>query len=323
MARTRPQITLQVGNPPKTLQEAVTTFTADCKARNLSDKTLTLNTIILKGFADCLGKTALADITSNDIRMFLVAKASATSAATAARYYDTLKRFFAFLHDEGFISADPMAGLKKPRFATPVIQPLSQEQVEAMLAACNVKTFAGMRDRLALLILIDCGLRASELCDLELSDVDIENQQFLVRHGKGDRSRRVPFGGVVLTALRHYLARRAEVTTPALMVNVYGEPVNRYRLRAIVLNAARRAGIEHPHMGPHLLRHSCAVSYLRNGGDVFSLQKVLGHRTLTMTRRYSELADTDIQDKHRLFSPADRLSSALTVSGDGRRRQLR
>jgi integrase/recombinase XerC len=313
-------VTVRVGQAPTTLNDAVSCFLADCKARNLSPCTLALNRIILKGLRGALGDAALAEVTANDLRRFLIDKASATSPATAARYYDCIKRFFAFLADDGFIHTNPMQSVAKPRAAVPIIQPLRQEQVEAMIAACG-SGFVGLRDRLVLLVLLDCGLRASELCGITLDDVDLENQQFLIRHGKGDRSRRVPFGSAVLATLRQYIAKRAEVDTPELVVNVYGDPVDRYRIRAIVLEAARKAGVTHPHIGPHLLRHTCAVQYLRNGGDTFSLQKVLGHSTLVMTRRYSELADTDVADKHRVFSPADRLKAAVKTTGRRKRLQ--
>lgn len=318
MARQQPRLSVQVGATPQTLEHAAGIFLADCKARGLSPFTLALNRIILRDLTGFLGGAALAEISTDDLRRFFIEKATATSRATAARYYDCVRKFFAFLTRENALSVDPMATIQKPRAPVPVIQPLTQDQIEAMVASCK-NDFTGLRDRLCLLILIDCGLRASELCGLELADVDAESQQFLVRHGKGDRSRRVPFGRAVLATLRQYMARRAEVDTPALIINAYGDPIDRYRLRTIVLNAARRAGVKHPHMGPHLLRHSCAVSYLRNGGDPFSLQRILGHSTLTMTRRYSELADSDVQDKHRLYSPADGLLKTSAVSGQRRR----
>ncbi len=320
MAQAQRLPSVQVGRTPRTLQEAADTFLADCKARNLSPCTVTLNGIILRGLRDFLGDADLQSVTATDLRRFLIDKASNTSPATAARYYDALKRFWRFLATEGFVSADPMTTIEKPRAPVPIIQPLSSEQVDAMLEACDPKSFSGLRDRLILLVLVDCGLRASELCGLTLADVDLENQQLLIRHGKGDRSRRVPFGAAVLSLLRQYIARRAEVDTASLFVTVYGEPLDRFRLRAIVMRAAERAKVTHPHMGPHLLRHTCGVQLLRAGADSFTVQKVLGHSTLLMTRRYCELADSDIQAKHRLYSPGDRLKNAAPT---GKRRRLK
>jgi integrase/recombinase XerD len=312
-------VAVRLGNAPRTVEEAAVGFLADCAARNLSPATIEVNRIVLTALRDFLDNAHIAEVSTQDLRRFLIEKASSTSPATAARYYDTLRRFFGFLEAEGFCSPNPMHGVRKPRAPIPIIRPLSTEEIERLVAACDNRTFCGLRDKLALLVLVDCGLRASELCDLELSDVDIENRQFLVRRGKGNRSRRVPFGAAVLATLRQYLARRAEAECPKLLVNVYGEPIDRHRLRAIVRNRARRAGVEHPHMGPHLLRHCCGIQLLRAGADVFTVQKVLGHATLVMTRRYCELADSDVHEKHALFSPADRLRTAAT----GTRRRLR
>lgn len=307
-------ITLSIGNNPQTVSEAANIFLTDCKARNLSPSTLTLNTIILSGLGSYLNNDIVSDITSTDLRKFFVEKASATTPATSARYYNCINCFFKFLKKEEFIESNPMQGIERPHAPTPIIQPLSQEQVEAIVNACG-NGFAGFRNRLILLLLMDTGLRASEACGLTLSDIDWENQTFIIRHGKGDKARRVPFGSTVASVMRQYIARRAESDNPRLLVTVYGEKVDRYRLRSIIKCLAQKAHVEHPHMGPHLLRHTFAVQYLRNGGDVFSLQKMLGHSTLTMTRRYSELADSDIIDKHRLFSPADRLQSAKQTKG--------
>mgnify|MGYP000285991706 CR=1 FL=1 len=311
------ELSVQVGTPPKTLLEAVESFVIECAARGLSKNTIALNCIILRELTNFLGDKPIEDVTTDELRRFFVEKATSTSVSTAARYHNTIHRLFTFLAEDGFIPTNPMAGVKKPKVPAPVIKPLTPEQIEALIAACDAKSFVGLRDKLILLMLIDCGLRASELANLTLDDVDLENQIFLVRHGKGGKSRRVPFGKAVLAVLRAYLAKRAEVTTPNLIVTVYGDPVDRYRLRAIVTQRGEKAGVK---CTTHLLRHTCAVSYLRAGGDAFSLQKLLGHSTLTMTRRYCELADSDIAEKHRLYSPADRIKNAGL---EQKRRRLR
>jgi len=314
---TAKHLTVQLGRPPQTLAEACDSFMADCIARNLSKQTLALNRIILRNLMVFLGDIPLATVKTADLRRFFIEKATATSASTAARYYNCIKKFFSFLAEEGVTADNLMSGVRKPKAPTPIIKPLSTEQIEALIATCDTRSFTGLRDKLILLILIDCGLRASELAALTLDDVDLEGQMFLIRHGKGDKSRRVPFGQAVLAMLKSYLAKRADVTTPNLIVNAYGEKVDRHRLRKIVVARGEMAGIK---CTTHLLRHTCAVAYLRAGGDAFTLQKLLGHSTLVMTKRYCELADNDISDKHKLYSPADRLKNA---GDNGKRRRLR
>ena len=92
-----------------------------------------------------------------------------------------------------------------------------------------------------------------------------------------------------------------------MFVNHYAEAFTRWGLRDTVSKRGRQAGVTGVRCSPHVLRHTCAVMYLRNGGDVFTLQKLLGHEDLTMTRRYAELSQTDVQEKHRLYSPMDAL----------------
>jgi site-specific recombinase XerD len=266
-----------------------------------------------------MGGVLLPAITSTNISEFLSLKASATSASTAARYYDTLRTFFCYLHEYEHIPINPMRNVKKPKFSRPIIQPLSQDEVEALIASTAGKTFTNIRNRLVILILVDCGLRVSELTELNIDDIIWEDQYFIIRHGKGDKSRRVPFGNAVASLLRVYLSRRAGVKCPNLIVTCYGLSTDRYRIATILEIAAADAKLGRTHIGPHLLRHTFAVSYLRAGGDVFSLQKCLGHATLDMTRHYAEIADTDVLTKHRAFSPGDRLA----MPHDGTRNRLK
>lgn len=309
--------TVHAAGSPLDLSGATERFLTNCKSRNLSPRTLEVNRSVLAALEAALPVQNVADVTAHELRRFFIAKTTDTSPATAARYYDAIRAFFVFLEAEGFLDSNPMSQVVKPKAPRPIIEPLKAEEVEALLASCGTADFIGIRNRLILLMLVDCGLRASELGALELGDVDLDLQALMVRMGKGGKSRRVPFGRAVGMALERYLVRRGKLDSEALLVTCYGHPIDRYHLRHIIIGCAEKAGIEHKRMGPHLLRHTFAVSYLRAGGDVFSLQKMLGHADLTMTRRYSELADSDVQEKHRLYSPADRLRNA---SPEGKKR---
>ena len=319
MMSTKTPLKVVCDNTCNTLEEASELFMADCKARNLSKCTIGLNRIILKCLCESMENVALHSISSRHISEFLSLKSSATSPSTAARYYDCLRTFFCYLYNNEHLTANPILQVRKPKFSTPVIQPLSQLEVESMLATTSGKTFKNIRDRLVILILVDCGLRASELTGLDIDDVNFEEQYFIIKHGKGDKSRRVPFGNAVASLLRRYLARRGAVKCSALIVNCFGCGTDRYRISKIVIDAAKNAKIGKEHIGAHLLRHTFAVSYLRAGGDVFSLQKCLGHSSLDMSRHYAELADSDVMDKHRAFSPGDRLA----MPKEGPRKRLK
>jgi site-specific recombinase XerD len=290
------------------MQDAKELFLLDCRSRSLSPETLIVNRRVLDQFFDHCKATALADITAVHIKQYLTQKAEANSKSTARRYYTALKSFFKFAVDEGLIKANPMERVTTPKEPTPIIKPLTSDQLSAIVKEANGKTFVDVRNRLILLLLIDCGLRCSELIHLEVEDIDLDNGLLTVNHGKGDRARSCPIGSVTAKALRQYLIRRGTPNTSTLIINTLGEPTRRENVLHIVQAAGKKAGV--PRAYPHLLRHSMAVEFLRNGGNAFAIQRILGHSTLTMTKRYCELADSDVVNQHRLYSPCDNLKTS-------------
>lgn len=304
------------------LQSAVDGFTAYCKSKNLSSRTIEYYSYRLQALqtylADHEQPTAPRDLTPQVIREFLIDETNRKSATTASHSHTTLCAFFAFLVNDGFLERSPMESVEKPRRKKAVVNTFSIEQIDAVLANCG-RDFAGVRDRAMVTLLLDCGLRVSELAGLDMDDIDWTDGTILVL-GKGSKERKVPFGHTARQALTAYIARRGELDTQALFVSTLGARLDRYRVRDIIQRRCREAEIAGVRCSPHTFRHTMAVSYLRNGGDVFSLQKLLGHSTLDMTRKYAELADSDVKDKHRLFSPADRLESARKAVG---RKRLR
>jgi integrase/recombinase XerD len=288
---------------------AIEAFLSYCRAKNLSENTIIYYRYRLGSFKQYLDQNAPGvgpvHVNAPLIRGFISEEARRSSAATANHSVIALKAFFNYLVKDGFLERSPLAGVEKLKQRKSIIQTFSLEQVETILATCE-KTFAGVRDRAIILLLLDCGLRASELCDIGLDDVNWTEQTILIR-GKGDKERMVSYGQATRSALSQYLARRGELSTKDLFVSCYAEPINRHRLLAMMKERCAAAKISGPRCSPHTLRHAFAVHYLRNGGDVFSLQKILGHSDLAMTRRYVELSETDVREKHRMFSPADRL----------------
>jgi len=207
---------------------------------------------------------------------------------------------------------DKVERIRVPRRIMPTF---TTEQVEQMLAKCN-SGFTGRRLRAILLVLVDCGLRASELCALQLDDLSWDTRVMRVM-GKGSSERVVPFGEVTRDALQAYVRRRGILPgQESLFVTCYGDPLDRHDLHKFVRCQAQRAGVAGVRCSPHTFRSTLAVMYLRNGGDAFSLQRTLGHSSLEMTRRYSALAETDVMARHRLAPPGDRFSSeAGTIRG--------
>lgn len=169
-----------------------------------------------------------------------------------------------------------------------------------------------MRDRAIVLLLLDTGLRVSELAGLRGCDLRPDGSVKVT--GKGVLERIVPVGIAARQALLRYLraGQRLEPEEPILRAERGGQPLDAKGIQSIFKRLKTRAGIP-GRCSPHLLRHTFARAYLVNGGDAFSLQRMLGHATLDMVKRYVALADADLVARHRDASPADRLLGRRSV----------
>jgi integrase/recombinase XerD len=225
-------------------------------------------------------------------------------------YLRSIRAFWSWLVREEIITSNPFSRVKVPKPPKKVIATFSEKQLTAILKAVNTSMPAGFRDWTIMLMLLDTGLRASELVGITMNDVNLEDGMVKV-YGKGSKERVVPFGAKVQRAVWKYLQRyRSQPANPlctTLFLTATGNPITTDRLRTIIEKYARKAGIEGVRCSPHTFRHTCAISYLRNGGDVFSLQRILGHSSLEIVRIYVNYAEADVKACHRRFSPADNM----------------
>jgi integrase/recombinase XerD len=227
-------------------------------------------------------------------------------------YLRSLRAFWSWLLSEEILQTSPFDKVKVPRASKKVMPTLNPGELRALLAAADTGSAIGYRDYTIMLQLIDTGLRVSELTGLKIGDVDFT--QGIVRVlGKGNKERLVPFGQEVQRCLWHYanFARPAPLPlyNDILFLTQDGRKLTRNRVSAILTRYARISGLKGAgrRVFPHMLRHTAAVSFLRNRGNMFALQRMLGHSSLEMTRRYCELADTDVKQAHMTASPADNL----------------
>ncbi|MFC1929012.1 tyrosine-type recombinase/integrase [Chloroflexota bacterium] len=186
-----------------------------------------------------------------------------------------------------------------------------------MLDVINTGTPEGFRDLVIIFTLLDSGLMVTELATLQLDDLRLE-EGILKVMGKGNRERLILIEKQVRRYLHRYLSYcRPEPASPRfghVFLNADGRPLSRNRIRCRMAAYGRKASLRGVRVSPHTLRHTAAVTFLRNGGDVFSLQRLLGHSSLEMTRHYCELADVDLKRAHATASPVDNLIFP-TVSG--------
>lgn len=218
-----------------------------------------------------------------------------------------LRAWFNWMHAEGYMKDNPMSRVRTPKMQQRLIEPLETEEIKRLLSSIQGQTMTAYRSRAMILLLLDCGLRVSELCSLEIDDVDLKGGWIRVREGKGWKERKVPMGGVLRKALWQYSSQRPQPLggSKAFFLTEQGWSLTADRVRKILDHYAKKSKVENVH--PHRFRHTFALHFLRNGGDPLTLRMLMGHTTLDMVNHYVKLASVDLQSVHAKASPADHL----------------
>lgn len=250
-------------------------------------------------------------ITPAVIRAFLeyMRKTHHLDQATIYKYLMTLKAFWRWMTAEKHCGSDPCLKVKEKN-PKKIVRGLSPDKMTMVLALSLDGSSQGVRNVALIRAFLDSAGRVSEVVKLELQDVDLEEGTLKLK-GKNNKERLVPIGEETRTALRRYLKQRV-CQNSWLWVNRRGGRLTRSGVQQMLRKLRRELGF---HLHPHLLRHTSAIAFHRNGGTPFELQHILGHTTLEMTRRYCQaLDDEDICRKHKLASPVDNGMRARSVS---------
>lgn len=216
------------------------------------------------------------------------------SPATARSRQMALKRFSAWLADEGETDTDPLAGLKPPKLDVAVVEGLTDDQCRAMVIACQGKDFIDRRDEAIVRFMIETGARAREVLGLAMTDADLTRGLAIIRRGKGGKGRVVPFGPQTGRSLDRYIRLRARhrlSATEALWLGGGGQKFGYHGLDAALKRRADMAGIEGFHC--HLLRNTYANRWLAAGGSEQGLMAVAGWSSREMLDRYTKAASSD------------------------------
>ena len=260
-------------------------------------------------FADWLGREAgrsLVEASETDLRQYALARHAGSAPTSTNRRLTVFKRFFRWAVRERIVDADPTLKLDSARQPLRVPKTLSEAQVEALLAAPDVDTPLGLRDRAMLELLYASGLRVSELVSLKTVHVSFVECALRVT-GKGAKERLVPFGEEAHAWLKRYLAEaRGPIlkrrTSDALFVTGRGGPMTRQMFWKLLRALALRAGIVAP-LSPHTLRHAFATHLLNHGADLRAVQLLLGHADISTTTIYTHVARERLKQLHALHHP--------------------
>ena len=202
-----------------------------------------------------------------------------------------------------------MEVMKAPKARSARIQPFSPDQIKALHRASR-QTRAPERDEAIFMVLLDCGIRASEVCQIKRRDIEMGERMITVC-GKGEKVRSVPFSPTTARALTLYINRERKQAEDYMFMGDRGRQASEPLTRSGLLQWAERLGKQAHLAGvrcsPHTFCHTFAIEFLRARGNVFTLKNLLGHERLDMTDRYLNVAETDAKAAHRLASPVMRM----------------
>ena len=232
------------------------------------------------------------------------------AASSVERGVSAVKGFHRFMFREGISPSCPTSDLPLPAKPSRLPDVISREEAARLLDQPFPATAAGLRDHAMLEVLYGCGLRASELCGLDVRDAALDEELLRV-FGKGSKERVVPIVGSAARVLAEYLGRGrgglvGKKPNSAVFLNVRGGRITRQSVHAVVEKYGRMAGIEGLH--PHTLRHSFATHLLEGGADLRVVQELLGHADISTTQLYTHLDRSHIRRVYLSAHPRARLS---------------
>jgi integrase/recombinase XerD len=225
---------------------------------------------------------------------------------STARQLSSFRRFYRYLLREGTITEDPTAEIAMPKIGRSLPQSLTEDEVDALLAAPNVSEPLGNRDRAMLELLYATGVRVSELINLKMSQMNL-NQGVIRIIGKGNRERLIPLGGEAQDWLRDFIdGARIEILlerqTDYLFPTRRGDRMTRQAFWHIIKRYAKKAGVRKK-LSPHTVRHAFATHLLNNGADLRVIQLLLGHSDVSTTQIYTHVARERLKELHSQHHP--------------------
>lgn len=289
--------------------EVVAAFIRYCRVKNLAPLTLSYYGDVLKDLRNLLDKQGVSEprqVTREVIERCIEDKRGAgVKDVTVERNFRGWRAFFNWMVENGYIDVSPTDGLRL-KSEKRVIETFTKPQIRKLLETPDRSTFTGYRDYVLMSLLLDTGVRISEAEGIRIPDIAWSDRLIRV-YGKGRKERYVPFQSRLERHLREYINVRGPLEHDFLFVNIDNSPMKKRSMQQNIADYGRESGIRGVRVSPHTFRHTFAKLYITNGGDAFSLQKILGHTSLDIVRMYVNLFSVDVAKMHRKFSPLDRL----------------
>lgn len=285
--------------------DAISGFLLDRRISGLTPASIETYRIHLEGFKRwCLArKCDFSQVSVVEVREYLSERQS-KSQSRLVESYRRLQPFFRWAATE-LQYGNPFDRIRKPKEPRTQVSALTEEHVKAMLANCKGCGELGLRNEGLIRLLVDSGLRVSEALALLVQDLRLDDGSIAVHSGKGQKDRTAYIGPKTRKILLRYLGQRLKIPSCVVFLSRHGSRLTRTYACHLISRLGHQAGIVGVRVSPHSLRHTFATWFLRSGGDVFSLQRQLGHASLSMTRRYLDLTDLDVASIHARHSPGN------------------
>ena len=262
---------------------------------------------LIKFLSDNNINKKISEINSNVIREFVYQQTKLIKPSSQSRLISSLKNFFDYLIIEKIIFINPINSIQYPKIATKIPETLSTQEIDKLIGYLKKSKKNSLRNCTILEVLYSCGLRVSELTNLNISDIFFDD--FLIKIlGKGRKERFVPMSKIVKDMIKDYLNSERFNTIKKkgfediLFLNNRGEKLTRVMIYTILNIAKKGTGIKKK-VSPHILRHSFATHLVENGADISSIQNMLGHTNITTTERYLHVSKKHLVDTIKRFHP--------------------
>lgn len=295
-----------------TLSNTFQEFLITQELRGNSEKTV-------KYYSNCLspmvnfigGNIEVSSLSVKQLREYaLNLKQRDISSNSFKTYLKGIKAFLNWLYSEEYTQINFSDKIELPKAKRKTIDVLTPQEIKVLFSLFDTKNYQGLRNYCICALMLDSGLRRSEIVSLKLSDVHI-SECYIIVNGKGDKQRIVPLGNYSRKHLIKYISQRPYgITCDSLFLTRTFEPITDTVINRLfkTLKTTKVHDVPLiPRIHPHLLRHTFATTYLENGGNIYSLQQILGHTTLDMVKKYVHLTQSKTVVNFKNYSPLDNL----------------
>ncbi len=296
-----------------TFDDLLYAFLLDCRQRNLSRRTIEFYEYSLqqmnKSFMEKNQTLDPYSVSLQDLQTYFVGSMIDKTLAphTINGRLKSCKVFFSFLLKHDYVAVNVAENLTLLKAPKDTIHTFTHDQVLQLLRMPNQKTFTGLRDYTVMIVLLETGIRIRELLTLKLRDVHLKERELRIAPGKNGKVRNVPFQKTCAKVLQSYITERGTAKTDTLFISLENEPLHIRSIQDRITDYGKTARITGVRVSPHTFRHTMAKMYIRNGGDPFSLQQILGHSSLEMIHTYVRLFSNEVREQHYRYSPVEHM----------------